>query len=447
MAAPVFTSPPRQVIIGAVAAAALALTPLFVQTAPGGTSGGPTPTPTVTSTNTPGPSPTPTNTPLVPPTATPTSTNTPTATPTRTAVPTPTNTPGPTFTPTSTPVGPTFTPLPTTTPTPTNTPTTGPATPTNTPTATATPIGGTVASSGCGTPGWVPNSDNPSTLVSGGLTRAYSIHIPRGYRANTAVPLILVLAGDAETVADITFESQMTPQSNAGDFVLVYTQGTQGTDGVTYGWDNFFPWDYGYSHGNNWQGVDDVSYLNTLEQTVTAETCINLRHVGIAGMSGGAAESLHMACTDQPWITAIAPVSGYPPQNVFECAYNHQIPFLAINGQQDPLISYNGLNVPGAYANEAVFLASCRSSNTEGSLSATVNAYTYQGCPVIEPPSELIDVVDGGHQWPGGAPINQSTFGHFDSSINSSALIAAFFAAAVNPLTQPPPTPTPTVAP
>ena len=63
------------------------------------------------------------------------------------------------------------------------------------------------------------------TLVSGGLTRSYILHVPPSYNGSNPVPLVLDFHGLSSNAAQQAGISGFRALSDAGGFVVVWPQG------------------------------------------------------------------------------------------------------------------------------------------------------------------------------------------------------------------------------
>lgn len=274
------------------------------------------------------------------------------------------------------------------------------------------------SSAGCGR-AWTPGSNVPGTLSFGGLQRTYLLHIPRGYNPTTPTMLVFNLPGTGMTAQLEDWLTHMSSTADAQNFLLVYPQGT----GSPLTW-NAGVW------GTSGNGVDDVGFLSALVSSLEGQLCVDTTRIDVTGMSIGAVMTYHVACSDVPWLAAIAPVAGTIPTWQGWCHMAHPTPLLAINGERDPVVSYNGPwggpAIPSVVATWAKAVG-CPSTGQTGFSQGDVVETVYSPC-TNGADTELYSVTDGGHAWPGGYAL-PSYYGFTSSTIDASSVIAAFFAA------------------
>nr|BFF21782.1 hypothetical protein GCM10025730_53030 [Promicromonospora thailandica] len=271
------------------------------------------------------------------------------------------------------------------------------------PDAATTPSGSTtqgspsrpVRSAGCGTaPGQQPGTSVLRTLTSGGRERTVQLHLPDGYRADRAWPVVLVFHGRGNTGAGTEAFSGL----DALPAVVAYGNGVVGTgDGDRQAWEGA-----PYSA----PGVDDVAYTNDLLDTLEAELCVDTRRVYATGKSNGAGFTAILACELSDRVAAIAPVAaalygtGHPT-----CAPERPVPVIDFHGTADATIPYGGdadrgLPAVRDWVGGWVDRDGCRPRPRVEQTAHDVTTTRWTGCRAGAEVTHVA-VLGGGHTWPG----------------------------------------------
>ncbi|WP_397545015.1 alpha/beta hydrolase family esterase [Saccharopolyspora pogona] len=185
-----------------------------------------------------------------------------------------------------------------------------------------------VPSTGCGKASAVaPGSSQTRTIVSGGTTRSYLVHVPENYRQAKPISLVLSFHGHKRTSE---YQAELS-EFSATDAIAVYPQGLVGTDGETA-----------------WQGApysadaDDVLFTGDLLDELQRDLCVDPKRIYAAGKSNGGGFTGVLACQMSRRIAAFAPVSGafYPQGGA--CEPERAAPILDFHGNADATIPYPG---------------------------------------------------------------------------------------------------------
>jgi polyhydroxybutyrate depolymerase len=245
------------------------------------------------------------------------------------------------------------------------------------------------------------------TIQHGGLTRSYWLHLPAGYQPEKAYPLVFSLHG----LTSNGFQQMMlTGFNNVSDehgFIVVYP------DGIDNAWNVA-------SAG----GVDDVGFISSLIDSISAQYSVNQEMVYSSGMSMGGFMSYRLACELGHRLAAIASVTGL--QVFYPCQPSKPMPVMQIHGTADPTVPYAGV------ASTISFWVDNNGCPTEPvntdfpdidqTDNSTVTSSYYGPCnnstEVI-----LYTVINGEHSWPGSNFI----LGVTNQDINASQEIWNFF--------------------
>lgn len=274
-------------------------------------------------------------------------------------------------------------------------------------------------------------SDYTASLVSGGLTRTYLVHLPPAASAGRPLPLLLALHG---RLGDGKGDAALTGFDAVADhygFIVIYPDGYQRSwaDGR------------GTSPADK-AGVDDVAFLGALLDQIEAHQKVDAKRVYVAGMSNGGFMTERLGCDLAKRFAAFAIVAANFDQALAaRCAPTHTLPALLIHGSLDPLVPAAGGPLEGepvlstvATVSRWASLAGCAPTPATTTLptvvadGTSVQRATYTGChsgvQVV-----YYDVVGGGHCWPDGLQyLPKAIIGVTSHNLDASATIWRFFA-------------------
>jgi polyhydroxybutyrate depolymerase len=193
----------------------------------------------------------------------------------------------------------------------------------------ATPI----ATTGCGKRPPIPAGTSANeTLPSGGIARAYRLHVPRGYHPGRYLPLVLSFHGHGSTARAQERLTGFSALADHDDFLVAYPQGTVGPDGQT-----------GWATGPRKDPtVDDVRFVADLLTRLQATLCVDPARIYATGFSNGGAMTAMLACTLAARIAAFAPVAGSYFPFAGGCRPRRPVSLLEIHGTADPVVPYDG---------------------------------------------------------------------------------------------------------
>ena len=272
---------------------------------------------------------------------------------------------------------------------------------------------------GAGETAGLPAPVQNGQLTVDGVERTYRVFIPPTLDRSVPAPLVLVLHGGANTVADTIKITGFDKQASIGEFIVAYPVGTRQE------------WNAGGCCGSAPErNPDDVGFLTRLLDQLSTEHRIDQARVFVTGVSNGAMMAYRFACERADRVTAVASVAGAVV--VDECQPSRPMSVLEIHGTEDPLIPYEG-GTPSAP--EAAGAPPYRSVTAMMQRWAALG-----GCPAPTPPNvvgavtaeswtgcdggravELVTVQGGGHVWfaPGLGPA--------DGAVDATETIWDFF--------------------
>ena len=292
-----------------------------------------------------------------------------------------------------------------------------------------------VGLSACTPPNQKPG-DYDGSLVSGGITRTYRIHVPTGFKTSKATPLVLALNGGGGTASGMATLTHLNTVADEHGFLVAYPQG----------YDNGWAAGVGTSPSDH-AGIDDVAFLEALITKLSKDYSVDASRVFMTGISNGAFMSHRFACESGGVVAAIMPVAGQLPiPNTTHCTPPRATSVLEVHGTTDPIVPYAGGTFTGRDGTGQVIAATassadwaaldgCGATPTASSLpqlpvdTTSVNISTYTGCRGGSS-VKLYSVVGGGHTWPGGTQYaSVSLVGVASQQFDASELGWTFFAA------------------
>lgn len=269
------------------------------------------------------------------------------------------------------------------------------------------------------------------------MHRTFIVHLPPAYDGITEIPLIFVLHGggngDATTARDALHFDEVGDTAN---FITVFP----------YGYYNDWADGRGIASADT-AGIDDVSFLTTLKDTLINQYAVDSCKTYITGPSNGGMMSLRIASETPHSFSAYAPIISSLPDSI-AINFNPQSPvsLLLMPGTADPLIPYEGGNlsplaggsVIGIDSTIALFMSNndCVNTNPDSTLfpdidptdNSTVIRYDYGFC---NDSSEVVlyKVIGGGHTIPGQEAITNPLplVGYVNYDIDAAVEIWKFF--------------------
>jgi polyhydroxybutyrate depolymerase len=282
--------------------------------------------------------------------------------------------------------------------------------------------------------------DREEKIEHGGYMREFIVHLPTGYERLDRMPLLIVLHGGGSTARGMIrlTRGRFSELADRHNFLVVYPQGL----GKSWNDDRQDPISFAHKHN-----IDDIGFLAGIIRTMRARYKADSGRVFVTGISNGGFMSIRVSreLTDQ--VKGTAPVCASIPLGAQQ-AHLDAPPanVLLINGTEDPLVPYLGgeVKVLGSQRGRIIptgetiriFISRNRCSeipeiteldDVEPEDGTKVIRYGYKnndtGHWVI-----LMEVVGGGHTWPGGWPyLNQRLIGRTSRDFNACDAIWSFF--------------------
>ncbi|HPO86033.1 MAG TPA: PHB depolymerase family esterase [Candidatus Hydrogenedentes bacterium] len=161
-----------------------------------------------------------------------------------------------------------------------------------------------------------------------GLKRTFRFVLPTNTAHGKSLPLVLVLHGGFGTGEKMAKLSGFDILARREGFIVVYP------DGVNRHWND--------GRGQH-SDADDVGFIRKLIDHFIGRFGADPTRVYVTGASNGGMMALRLACELSDKIAAVAPVIASMPEPLIGmCRPTHPMPVLIMNGEQDPLVPWNG---------------------------------------------------------------------------------------------------------
>ena len=239
-----------------------------------------------------------------------------------------------------------------------------------------------------------------SSIQHGGISRDFTIYIPKVYSANKLVPLLINLHGYTSNAKEQMWYGDFRRIADTADIILVHPQGTKYKD--TTHWNTG-----GWTPGST---VDDLGFIDGLIDYMTSQYKIDPKRIYVTGMSNGGEMSYYLACRLSARIAAIASVSGsMTPETYRDCNPIRPVPVLHIHGTADQVVPYGGDPTATPIMKGLQYWVHHNGCDSIPIIthmpdinltdSTTVDHYIYRGAA----PVEHFKIFGGDHTWPGSA--------------------------------------------
>lgn len=174
------------------------------------------------------------------------------------------------------------------------------------------------------------------TLVHGGITRSYRVHLPPSYREGTPTALVFALHGYGNTAAKFEKTVGFNSIADREGFIVAYP------NAVPFGLNHKQMWNSGGIYGMWWSGqVNDFSFFAKLIDTISAQFTIDPNRVFVFGTSSGGFMAHHLGARLPGRFAAIAPWAGLLAYNDF--VTGPPVSVIHFHGAQDTKVLYTGL--------------------------------------------------------------------------------------------------------
>jgi polyhydroxybutyrate depolymerase len=228
----------------------------------------------------------------------------------------------------------------------------------------------------------------PATKFGG--DRPVKLEVPASYDSKVATPLLLLLHGYGASGAVQAFYLGYQQYVDTGGFLFAAPDGTTNADGKKFWNASDACCDFEKT------GVDDVAYITSLIDDISATYNVDSKRIYLIGHSNGGFMSYRMACEKSDRIAAIISLAGASFKDATDCKPSAKVSILQIHGDEDNVILFagginSGVPYPGAEESVEQWAAanSCQTTReTSGSWDlvpalsgAETEGMTSEGCP------------------------------------------------------------------
>jgi polyhydroxybutyrate depolymerase len=154
----------------------------------------------------------------------------------------------------------------------------------------------------CPTTSSLKAGDNNESIMSGGESRTFIVHVPTSYSASTPAPVILDFHPLGGTGSQQEGSSGWKAKCDSVGCIAVYPDSSKSKAS-----DN--SWNAGYCCDNAEKNqVDDVGFAKDIIKWLETNACVDPKRIYASGGSNGGGMTYRMACDAADVIAAVAPV-------------------------------------------------------------------------------------------------------------------------------------------
>src|ERR1041385_5504790 len=113
-----------------------------------------------------------------------------------------------------------------------------------------------------------------------GILRSYIVHLPTGFNPGNSYPLVVNMHGYSSNASQQELYTAMDAVADTAGFIVAYP------DGIASSWNSYF----------NTGGVNDVSFISALIDTMILNYNSDPQRVYACGMSNGGFMTHRLAC-------------------------------------------------------------------------------------------------------------------------------------------------------
>ena len=247
------------------------------------------------------------------------------------------------------------------------------------------------------------NNDSEDAIRTGLLTkvlnhdskvREYLLYVPNNYNPELKYPLMINFHGFGGYAKDFVNEADMRNLAEDQNFFVVYPQGT--LLGGSPHWNSSAP------SPDNKSSADDLGFVETMIDAISAEYSVESKRIYAAGYSNGGFLSYFLACNSKRF-AAIGSVAGTMIDDSYKSC-NASVPTAMINihGTADKTVPYDGDGYGSTSIPDVINwwknFNSCFNEDVISNQSGSIEQYIFfddNGNPYVQ----HIKIYDGGHYW------------------------------------------------
>jgi len=254
------------------------------------------------------------------------------------------------------------------------------------------------------------------SMYHDGALRFYNVYLPASYQPDSQMPLVFNFHGLGSSAGQQAFYSEMNQVADTSNFIVCYP------DGIDNAWNSGFGGE-----------VDDIGFTDKMIGQINENYSIDLSRVYSCGMSNGGYMSYANACELSKRFAAVASVTGSMTTDYIPlCMPTRPVPIMQIHGTADDVVPYDGNPFSASVGDVLTFWNSQWNCLDPTATSSPVEDIdTTDGCTANhivaycgdEIISELYQVIDGAHTWPG----SNFVFDITNQDFHASEVIWNFF--------------------
>ncbi len=296
------------------------------------------------------------------------------------------------------------------------------------------------------------NEEYTKFTTKDGRERQYILHVPFDMENNNQLlPLVIVLHGTYGTGKKMQIGLGFDSYADQYGFMVAYPDAyTKKSEKQTTRWND----------GRNVlesskMNINDVSFILEMIEHINSKKPIDRQRIYVTGASNGGIMTYRLGCEASGTFAAIAPVIGNIADNqnssnssyYYNCYPESPVSLLAINGDADPFIPFNGGEVcKGISKNfcEGGYVVSVEKSLQKFiKVNGCSGQYVSEFLPEIKNDGtkvekrvydcrdniEIISYIihNGGHTWPPNTPQLGDKSGITSQNIDATKVIVEFF--------------------
>lgn len=251
------------------------------------------------------------------------------------------------------------------------------------------------------------------TLAGGGAPHPVRIVVPTSF-ADALLPVVIGFHGLGSDGAGQARLSGYEALAEQEGFIAVHPTGVPNGD------DTRTAWQLAARSGADADEHDDLAFTVALIDELVGSWCVDPARVYVTGMSNGGFFTARLVCELSDRIAGAVSVAGmFHPDG---CAPARPVPYLAFHGTADDFVPFDGdgesvllgsgtslpveffsTDMPAAFAAFAAG-AGCEPEPIDTVFDPDMIRHAYRGCREGVPMA-FIEVVGGGHSWPGAAGV------------------------------------------
>ncbi|MFC1765691.1 alpha/beta hydrolase family esterase [Planctomycetota bacterium] len=196
---------------------------------------------------------------------------------------------------------------------------------------------------GCQTSGPGKSLTRKTDIRLKGLRRNYRMYIPQSYRADRAMPLVVVIHGAFSTAKKVEAETGFSRLAEEQGFLVAYPNG--------FGLFGFLQhWNAGHCCGKaKKDGIDDVGFLATVIDDIKQWTAVDASRIYMVGFSNGGMLVHRFAVERSDTVAAVAALAASiggreeKEEQVWRIPVPKQpVPMLIMHGDADDSVPFAG---------------------------------------------------------------------------------------------------------